>query len=521
MNEFLNKLLTYYSLSEKEYLKLKSDKNEEIFDFLKSKNEFLVAKKIIKESIKNKEKILIYGDYDCDGILATSIIYNLIKKYDDYKCGYYIPFREKDGYGITKENIDKFLELNYELFILVDNGVTLKENIEYLKEKNKKIIIIDHHEFNESNKSNPDVLIHWKNIDEFKNNISAGALSALFSYCYLDYQIDPYLMSLGMITVISDLMPLIDFNHDFVKYGLKLLNKYKFNEICLLLNKYNDINEEDISLSLIPKINSIGRIVKDNNLFKVVKYFLLDKDKPISFYYDFINLTNEKRKEMIASFDENNFEKFLNKENFVYLEGNIEDGLIGLIANKLMEKYNKPAFILTNNNENTLKGSIRSKKGFDVISFFNFASSTLLRSGGHEFAGGFEIEKENIDKFIEKIDEFSSLNKFIEQNEKTIPIKVSDLNQTNYELIESFAPFGKEFKKPLFKLEEVSVSSFKYSKDNNHIVSKLSLNSSLIYFNYPKEILSLDKVNLIGTIEENKFRNLVTYQLKVNKFEQF
>ncbi len=520
MDDLLTRLLKYYNLTIDKYLKIKDESIDYSFlSFLLENKDFLKSKEIIKNAIKNNEKIIIYGDYDCDGIMSTSIIYNLIKKEDDYKCGFYIPFREKDGYGITKENIDMFLSLDYKLFILVDNGITLKENVDYILSKGAKVIIIDHHEIIKEKEAKPSSLIHWGKIEEINNNISAAALSFLFSYVYLNGKVDEYLLSLGGISLISDLMPLSSFlNHKIVKLALKAINKNKFNEICLLVNKYEDINEEDISSYLVPKVNSVGRIIKDNSLFNVVRYFLIDKTKNINIYLDYINSVNDNRKKLITDF-ENMDLKIDDSLPYLLLILDIEEGISGLLANRFLEKTNKPSFILIKTKNNTYKGSARSRNGFNVVSFLKENSDLFIAFGGHEFAGGFEFESENLSLFEEKLLEYSSSHKFIKEEKKTIDFKLNEINKNSYELISSFAPFGKDFPKPLLKIYDISTLSLKFSKDTTHIITRISFDSSLIYFNYPNEMLKENKVNLLGYISINKFNGHTSYQFKANDYE--
>ncbi len=520
MEDLLNRLLKYYNLTYEDYLKIKDDNIDYSFlSFLLSNKDFLKTKEVIKETIKNNEKIIIYGDYDCDGIMATSIIYNLIKKEDNYKCGFYIPFREKDGYGITKENIDMFLSLNYRLFILVDNGITLKDNIEYIISKGAKVIVIDHHEIIKEKESFPTSLIHWEKIEEINENISAGGLAFLFSYVYLNGKLDEYLLSLGAISIISDLMPLSSFfNHKIVKLALKAINKNKFNEICLLINKYQDINEEDISLYLVPKVNSVGRIIKDNSLFNVVRYFLIDKAKNINLYLNYINSVNDNRKELLADFE--NIEiKIDDSLPYLLLILNIEEGISGLLANRFLEKVNKPTFILIKTKNNTYKGSVRSKFGFNIVSFLKDNSDIFIAFGGHEFAGGFELKLEKLDILKERLLNYSLKHSFIKEEKKYVEFKLNEINKNSYDLMSYFAPFGKDFPKPLLKINDISTLSLKFSKDTTHIITRISFDSSLIYFNYPSEMLNKNRINLFGYLAINKFNGHISYQFKAIDYE--
>lgn len=512
-NNLLNKLLTYYNLSIDEYKELIEDVDIDIFNFVYKYDCFYKAKEIIKKNIALNNKILIYGDYDCDGVLATSIIYLTIKE-DNFVPGYYIPFRNIDGYGINKNKITEFYNLGYKLFILVDNGITLIDEINYIKELGCDCIIIDHHTIlNELPKA--DCIIHYTFFNELKNNISAGALSFLFSIAY-KAKIDPYLLSLGAITIFSDLMPQKAFNHKFSKIGLKVINDYKFKAITCLINKTHYISESDLYYSFIPKINSVGRIIENNNLFLVVKYFTDENN--FEKYLNFLNAVNDERRRLIFSFDESKYQNEFDKDAII-INDNFNEGIIGLIANKLMEEYNKPSFIFTTDKNNNLKGSGRSKKGFDLIDFLTQNKNILLNYGGHNFACGLTINKSNFTKFKESAINYSKNHKF-EQNVKYIEIEKNDISQDTYELIKTFAPFGKELENPLLLINDIPVSSLLFSKDLKHIITKINYNSSIVYFNYPEEIKQFDKISLLGHIDKNIFNTTITYQLKCINFKK-
>ena len=269
MKTFLNKLLEYYGITEADF-DLLINEDDNLPSFLNF-NKIDEASLYLKDKIKNNAKILIYGDYDCDGIMATSIMYLTLEKLG-IKPGFYIPFREKDGYGLTIENIDRFHQLNYDLIILVDNGITLTNEIDYLNKLGMEALIIDHHTPKDI-LPNAKYIIH-PSVSNFGDiNMSAGAVSFYFSEALLGYT-DPYLLSLASISILSDAMPMIDYNKKLVKKGLVYINEYKFPNLCLLLEKNENINEIDLSMNLVPKINAIGRLINDNNLFNIVKYFI-------------------------------------------------------------------------------------------------------------------------------------------------------------------------------------------------------------------------------------------------------
>ena len=511
---FLEKLLDYYNMDLSYYQnQIKKDIDFEFLSCFKSNKDFLNAKNIIKNSIQNNEKILIYGDYDCDGILATSIIYLTLKE-DNYKSNFYIPSRKNDGYGLNLENAKKIVKAKYDLVILVDNGISLNESISYLKDNNIKVIIIDHHEYKEI-LPNADAIIHWEISKISNQNMSAGALSLLFSISYLD-KIDYYLLTLGAITILSDLMPLKDLNRDIVRLGLNALNQFKFNKITNFFKEHkNEYSEEDLNQYFVPKVNSIGRMISDKEELRIVKYFIED-DKKDYLRLSWIDEINQKRKDLINNIDYN---KYLNEDSINFVNLDIEEGLIGLVANKLMSLNKKPTFVLTlSNEEDIFKGSVRllSNHG-NLQNCFNECSNLLVNFGGHASAGGFTIKRENIENFKEKLIKYFDLP---HENikDKTINITYKDLNLENLKIIESFAPYGQDFKKPLFEIDDISTSSLTFSRDEKHIILKVGDVSKLIYFNYPKEILENKYINLSGNIEKNVFNGKISCIFKTTNF---
>ncbi len=505
---FLEKLLLNFNLNIDEYnKKIINNVDYAFLDSFKNNIDLEKSVKILNDSINNNEKILIYGDYDCDGILSTAIIYLAIKlkKYNSF---YYIPKRKNDGYGLTLENAEKIVKSNYNLVILVDNGITLNEQINYLKNNGLKVLIIDHHEIKEKI-PNADSIIHWKLSNIASHNISAGALSFIFSYFLLN-EVNEYLLTLGAISILSDSMPLIDLNRNIVRLGIDSLNNNKFNKIInLFKNKKEKYDEDDLNSQFIPKINSIGRLINDNTNLRIVKY-LVNDNQDDELLIDWINHNNEERKKIINDFDYN---LYINNDNVNFLILNIEEGLIGLVANKVLDITKKPTFILTKSND-IYKGSARilSKHG-NLSETLSSISDLLITYGGHSQAAGFTIKEENINIFKNKLNELF-LNQVENYNEKYVEISYQDLNFENFKILNSFKPFGQDFKKPLFIIKNISTKSFTFSKDNNHIIMKVGKNSKILYFSFPKEILDNKYVDLIGNIEKTEFKSLVSIDFK-------
>ncbi len=517
MKTFKEKLFEYYNLDETSFKNLTKELIEADFLNIYNYKNIKEISQFIKDEIANNKKILIYGDYDCDGIMSICIMYLTLKKLG-ITPGFYIPFREIDGYGINKERINCFKKLKYDTISLVDNGITLCEEVDLIHDLGMKVVIIDHHTIKEKVPNTPYILHPMvSNIGEY--NASAGALCFYLSYVMLN-QVDEYLLSLGGISIISDMMPLVSYNRTLLRHALKAINKNKFYQIQKLVNFKNEITENDIGMKIAPKVNAIGRIVTDNKLFNVVKFFIETDVKKIDYYADFIESTNLKRQNLVEEVSQDLKSKISEDLAFIILVLDIKEGLTGLIANKLLQIYNKPTLILTNDKENNLKGSIRSKHGLNVFNLLEENSSLFIAYGGHELAGGITTSKENLDKIKEIFNNYAKEHPFTEERIKGIDITIDDVNETNYSIIKELSPFGQDFNVPLFKLNNFNTNFFKFSYDKNHIITNLSFNSSLVYFSFDKEILNNKFVNLIGTIDENVFNGKKTIQFKVKSYEK-
>ncbi len=517
MKDFLTKLLEYYDISYNSYLnmikepKYESLKDPSFFNGIEEISSYL------KRSIDENKKILIYGDYDCDGIMATSIIFNMLNQYKGYVPGFYIPNREIDGYGLNKKNIERFKELNYNIIICVDNGITLVEEIDYLNSLNMECVVIDHHT-KEEKLPNAKYILHPIVSNFGTINMSAGGVSFYLSRVFLNRD-DDYLATLGMISTLSDLMELKEYNRELVRIGLRNLNNNKYLNIVSLLNNPSTITETDLSMILIPKVNAIGRIALDNSLFDIVRYFTTDSASTILKRVVWIEDINNKRKDlineaMIGITVDDSMPSIIEKLD-------IKEGLCGLVANKFLEKYKKPTIIFVDGQkENVLKGSIRSKQGFNVVKAFEELKDLLLSSGGHAQAGGLSIKKEDFEIFKERFNKIASDHQFIKEDKKAIDINLSEINLKNIEIMNTLRPFGMGFNKPIFEIDSFNSSKFTFSRDHKHIITNLNFQSSLVYFNFDSTILTYKNVKLLGFLEINEFNGFRSAQYIVNSFEK-
>ena len=273
MKEILRKLKDYYSLSDSEFeerIAVPSVSDLPNPFILYSDFHLLIDK--LKEYIKENKKIVVYGDYDVDGLTSTSILVGTLQIMG-VTPGYYIPSRYIDGYGINKTRVDQFIAKGYEVIITVDNGISEVETIDYAKSKGLEVIVIDHHEVTKDVLPNADFIFHQYICNISNYNISAAFLALMVSYGILG-EYNEYFITLAGLAVFSDSMPVIHANLTLARLSLYYVNKYKYLQFTSLLNVVpTEITEEDYNYQVIPALNSVGRVDKTIWINNIVKYF--------------------------------------------------------------------------------------------------------------------------------------------------------------------------------------------------------------------------------------------------------
>lgn len=463
----------------------------------------------IHEAIENQEKICIYGDYDCDGILATTILVQAFLELG-VEVGYHIPHRFEDGYGLNVNRVKQMAEKGYSLIITVDNGVKSFDAVECANELGIDVIITDHHQFDVDL---PDAcaFIHTKLSPDYPfKEISGGFVAYKLASALLGHQ-DKYLYCLAAITTISDMMPLLDENRSVVKKALTLMKEEKYQSLELLLDN-KDYTTTSIGFVIAPKINSFGRLPEYCHPNILVKYFLknasFDLRMKVAQYAKQINqkrqsLTNEQ----YALANPCKDLPFL-----YYASEDIHEGLVGLIAGKYTREYEKPSFVMHYDKKNGIyKGSARSVEGFSLHDFFMRHEDELLVYGGHALAGGFSLNEEHFDCFYHSIeDEVKNLN--LHSVQEVLLIEENDLCVENIESLSLLEPFGMGNEEPLFCLKNIKILNTQQLSQGKHL--KFDLISrhgkiSALYFQKGAlydQVKNLQTINLIGTLSINEFR---------------
>lgn len=468
----------------------------------------------IHEAIDNEEKICIYGDYDCDGILATTILVQAFLELGVH-VGYHIPNRFEDGYGLNVKRVKQMAEKGYTLIITVDNGVKAFEAVECANELGVDVIITDHHQFDQDL---PDAcsFIHTKLSPDYPfKEISGGFVAYKLASALLGRQ-DKYLYCLAAITTISDMMPLLDENRSLVKKALTFMQEEKYPSLELLLGNQQKYNTTTLGFTIAPKINSFGRLPELCNPNILVKYFL--KNAPRDLMMRVAQLAtqiNVKRQamtnEQYACADPQQDIPFL-----YWASEDVHEGLIGLIAGKYTRQYEKPSFVMHYDKQSGIyKGSARSVEGFSLHDFFNAHSEYLLTYGGHSLAGGFSLDQKHYQDFYQCIQNHLK-DVHLCAMTQTLLIDEHDLRMENVASLSLLEPYGMSNEEPLFYLKNMKISQVTLLSQGKHLKLELDLpyvKLSALYFqngSLYEQIKNKKTVDLVGTLNINEYRNQKT-----------
>lgn len=517
--DLLTKLLDYYHLNNDDYAYLTRRESEiALYDVSLIPDIKKIVDRVHK-AIETNEKIIVYGDYDCDGICSTSIVKATFDKLN-YPISYYIPSRYLDGYGLNVKNVEKIAKQGFKLIITVDNGICANEAIDKANEYGIDVIVIDHHELPET-KVNAIGIIHpiYSNISSIVG--SGGYMSLFFSRALLG-KYDDYLVTLAGLSTISDLMELKGYNRDVVRLALSNLEKHRREYYALsLLMDSNIITEKSFSLEIAPKINAVGRLIEDTTVNRLVKFLTSTNKQEVRDIGLWISQINEERKQLTKDAVEN-LPSFVDRDG-ICIKTDLKEGLIGLIANRLLNQYRVPSIVFTldENDKTILKGSIRSKEGFNVTKAFASLDKYLLTGGGHALAGGLSIKASDFDGFKNEFLFLCHEHKIVEDNKGYIEINCQDITRNNYDLIRTFSPFGMGFAEPSFIIKNMPTRGLTFISQGKHLSTSLSINSKLLGFNIDEhEFKANSNVNLYGNFNLSEYRGYITVEFRIEKYQK-
>ena len=509
---FLEKLLDFYQISYEEYLLKTKDIDLASFASGHQFNDIDKAVNLVKEVIAHKGKIIVYGDYDCDGVMGTSILVKMFE-YLDVVVDYYLPNRFEDGYGLNEKHAQEYIKAGYELIITVDNGISCFEPIRLLKEAGIKVLILDHHQVQDDVPC-ADAICH-PTYSKFGETASSGAFTAFVFSIALLGRTDKYLATLAAISLISDMMPLFEYNRDLLRSVFKIYKPGEFLAIDLLAD-HEALDENIIGMKIAPRINSIGRLAEDSSINEIVKYFITnDKDFVLSYFAHILDM-NEIRKNL--SKENSDFAGLDASEGALVIKGEYKEGIIGLIANTLVNKYHVPVVVFTKASDGSYKGSARAPEGFNIVGAFTTLSEYLITFGGHALAGGCSVSEENYETFKNEFIALIKATPFEYVEHPCIDVIFSEINSENLDLINSFAPFGEGWPSPTLRLKRIKTSALTFSKDEKHIITSLGQSLRLVGFGFPKaDVLDNPYIDVKGMMKYSYYRGLVSIEFNIKE----
>ena len=479
-----------------------SDEYEEGYDpFLMHDMQKAVDR--INEAIENEEKILVYGDYDADGITSTVLLVETLISMGA-NVSSYIPNRFEEGYGPNKEAFTKIIDSGITLIITVDNGIAGVEEVDLANELGCDVIVTDHHKIQDTI-PNAYAIIHPEHPEGNYPFKKLAGVGVAFKLAHALLEIFPdFLLDLVAIGTIADMVSITDENRIFVKQGLELINDDPRIGLKMLLELSGidtKIDEQTVGFYIAPKLNSIGRM----DSAKLGLTFLM-AEEPVTAraLAEQIEQYNIQRKQVTEDIVKDVISKIENSEkkqkNVIMVSGEYHEGVLGIVASNIVEKYQKPVFIM-NEKEGVLKGSARSIFDFNIYIAMNKISDLFLAFGGHTLAAGFSFEKSNFEKIEEFLDkefeEFKQNNDLKANKNIDIVTSLEDISYQFLNSLDALKPYGMDFEKPTVLIENAMV-----------------LNKT--HFGSEKQYLRLTIADEVGNLDCITFKDSVTFD-KVEK----
>ena len=497
---------------------------------------------LIIKHIKAGNKIVVYGDYDADGVTSTAILAQVLTILKA-QIEIYIPDRASEGYGLNRKAIDEFLKNDLKLIITVDGGIRDKKEVEYAKKKGLDIIITDHHIAPEE-KDLPGCLIINPNVAgenyPFKNlagvGVAAKLAEAIISRARLEEGIKKKLreqtLDLAAIGTVADCVSLVGENRILVREGLKVLNKNKrmgLNELIKVAQINGRIEEWNIGFQIAPRLNAAGRMERANTAFELLTTKNKEEAEALARRLNNRNIDRQRiTEEIMAEIEKKiatgKMDKIIigvcplkeEEEREVWNEG-----VIGLVAGKLCDKYYRPVLVITKG-QGGYKGSGRSIPEFNIIAALEEGKEFLERYGGHPAACGFSLKEGNIKKFTSKIKEIAKIKlagvDLRPKLEIEAELGLEEVSQNLVKDIASFSPFGQDNPRPKFISQQAQIKDIiNMGIDGQHIKFRFNGLWALAFGRSEewKDFKIGDRVDIVYYVENNNFNGRSEVQLKL------
>ena len=532
INKLLATILVNRNITEEEQInKFLKPKRNDFYDPYKMPDMKIAVQRILK-AIHNKEKIIIYGDYDVDGITSVTVLKSFLEE-RGINAAEYIPNRLEEGYGLNKIAVEEIAKQKYTLMITVDCGISANEEVEYANQLGIETIITDHHEPG-SELPNAIAVVDAKRKDNsypFRNLAGVGVVFKLIQALSIELNLDEkeYLKYLDIVCIgtISDIVPLVDENRVIVKLGLKLVEQTKNLGLKAILQAsgYNKIDSNTISFGVAPRINACGRMGHQE---EALKLFLSKNPDEVIELTQKLNEYNKLRQDIekniyTDAITQIEKDKLSDKNTIVLMGKNWHHGVIGIVSSKITELYFKPSILLCEEDDYG-KGSGRSIPGFDLYEALTECQGSIEKFGGHSMAVGINVKKDKLQEFKEQLEEIA-VQKHIEDIVPILKIdmqvSLDDIDKEMVESLNELEPFGEENKMPLFAIKNLKIDSIRALSEGKHLKLTLKDNKNIINaigFNLgylSTEYRIGDKIDVVGNLEINNFNGVDNIQINI------
>lgn len=495
----------------------------------------------IEKAIANNEKVLIFGDYDVDGTTSVALVYSFFRKYID-QIRYYIPDRYNEGYGISMQSIDYAAENGYSLVIALDCGIKANDKIAYANSKQIDFIICDHHLPGDELPEALAVLDPKRSDCPYPYKELAGCgigFKLAQAFCKrkgIDEAEVLIYLDLVVTSIASDIVPITGENRVLAYFGLKQLNSAPsagLKSLIALSKNEKDLDITALVFTIGPRINAAGRIEHGS---KAVELLISPEEEAREFSQK-LNATNMLRRDLdLGTTDEALLIMETDvitpyRRSTVLFNPSWHKGIVGIVASRVIEKYYKPTIILTESN-GMVSGSARSVKDFDVYAAIEKCSHLLEQFGGHKFAAGLSLKKENVPAFREAFERQVAATiqdyMLVPMVEVDAEIKLDDITNKLVRILNQFAPHGPHNMTPVFVSKGVVDTGFARVVGQNHLKLELyqpgtRLNKiDAIAFNKADYIHFFKRnipVDIVYKIKENEFRGNVSIQLVIDEIK--
>ncbi len=442
---------------------------------------------------KKQDTIIIYGDYDIDGLTASTLLFDAFGSFGFKNLDIFIPNRFIEGYGMTVDAVEKIAQQGAKLIVTVDCGGSSEKEITRANELGVDVIVTDHHNIISKIRPSAVAVINPKNMDDkypFKDLAGVGVAFKLIQALQskLDGLSDgqeKWLLDLVALGTVCDTVPLIDENRTYVFWGLKVLSKTKRPGLKALMAiagiDPKTVNARSLGFGLGPRMNAAGRLETAKFALDMLRSCNPLEALEKAEYLDALNKARRADQDKIFKQAARQAESYTDDSVLVVSDPDWNHGIVGIVASKLLEKYKKPTFVLQEISGES-KGSARSFGDFSIIDAIVDSKDIITHGGGHHFAAGVTMPTKNIDKFRKQVNKFYKNMKLVNQAGLLLPVAdaVAELNEVTEDLIDQIKqlePFGEGNPQPILRTNGLIVKSIrKMGADNQHL--KLGLRDS-------------------------------------------